>query len=739
MNGICSRKLTLIRIISISLVFIFSNNLSFAQDSAKISIEDVWGRYQFGAKSIRGLNFLNDGTHYASTKSSDGLRDILKYDLETGDVKDTIFKGSWLIPPDSTSPVRFSSYTFSSDEKSILFSTNVKRIYRRSTTANYYIWNSETKKVSDVSTREEQRLASLTDDATRVAFVSENDIYYTDLETGKETQITDDGMFNEIINGATDWVYEEEFSFSKAYAWSPDGKKIAYYRFDESDVVEFTMSIFGSLYPVNNTFKYPKAGEDNALLTIHVYDLNTGTTTEMDIGTETDQYIPRIKWTNDPNTLCIYRMNRHQNKLELLMTNATTGKSKVVLTDENKYYIDITDDLTFLEDNKRFIWSSESDGYNHLYLYKMNGDPICQITKGKWEVMSFYGLDEVNSIIYFQSTDDSPMDRQVYSIGLNGKGKKELSSSDGSNRAVFNKTFSRFINYHSDANTPSLITLHSSDGTLIRVMEDNSTLKEKMEGYSFGKKEFFQFKTSNKDKLNGWMMKPADFDSSKEYPVLMYVYGGPGSQTVRDSWGGTYYFWFQYLLDLGYIVVSVDNRGTGARGEEFKKMTYLELGKYETIDQIEAAKYLGSLKYIDASRIGIFGWSYGGYMAALCITKGADVFSTAISVAPVSNWRYYDTIYTERFMRTPQENPNGYDDNSPINFVDMLKGNFLLIHGMADDNVHFQNSTEMVIALVAANKQFEQGFYPDKNHGISGGNTRLHLFTKITDFILENL
>ena len=563
---------------------------------------------------------------------------------------------------------------------------------------------------------------------------------FINLVNGEITQITPDGKFNSIINGSADWVYEEEFSIAKAFEWSPDGNKIAFLRFDESEVKEFTMTLYNrDLYPEYKTFKYPKVGEKNAIVSVHIFDIRTGKTTEVKTGSEPDMYFPRIKWTLDANKLCIFKMNRHQNELELLLADATSGKTSVMLKEMNKYYIDITDDMTFLEDGKCFIWTSEKDGFNHIYMYELDGKLKRQLTKGNFDVTRFYGVDEKRKTIYYQAAEESPLERQSYSISFKGKKKKKITPEIGTNRTQWSSNFDYFVNTHSTLNSPATYTVYENSGKEIRVIEDNAAMRTTQQNYSWNNFEFFNVPIEGGEKLNGWMLKPADFDPDKKYPVFMYVYGGPGSQTVTDSWGGFNNWWYQMLAQNGYIVVSVDNRGSGARGQEFKKMTYLELGKYETMDQISAAKYLGNQSYIDAERIGIFGWSYGGYMSSLCLFKGADVFKSAIAVAPVTNWKWYDTIYTERYMRTEKENESGYKDNSPVNFTDLMKGKYLLVHGVADDNVHFQNTAEMVNALIRSNKQFDTYFYPNRNHGIFGGTTRLHLYNKMTDFIYENL
>ena len=714
------------------LTFLLVNSL-FAQK--EITLDDIWKDYTFFPKSVPGFNFQNDGKHYTRLEE----KEINQYDLTTGKLSRNIFSGDKYMNKDGFDG-EFSAYEFSEDETKLLIETEREQIYRRSSRANFYVFDRDKKTMTHVYTDGKQRYATFSPDATKVAFVRGNDMYYKDLSTNKEIRITSDGKPNNIINGATDWVYEEEFSLARAFQWSPDGQRIAFMRFDESEVKEFTMTLFkGGLYPEYETFKYPKVGETNATVTVHLYDINTGKVIGAQTGNEKDTYFPRIKWTKNPRILCVYKMNRHQNKLELLMTDAVSGKSAVILKEENPYYIDITDDLTFLDNGKEFIWTSEVDGYNHIYLYNVKGKKVRQITKGKFDVTSFYGYDKERETIYYQAAEKKPMQREVYSIGLNGKNKKMMSKEAGTNRGDFSSTFDYFVNSHSSVATPGNYIVYKNDGSKVRMIEDNADLKRKKKEYGISDKEFFTCNANDGTKLNGWMIKPPNMEKGKKYPVFMYVYGGPGSQTVQDSWDAFNGIWFQMLAQKGYIVASVDNRGTGARGQEFKKMTYKELGKYETEDQIAAAKYLGGLDYADKDRIGIFGWSYGGYMSSLCIFKGNDVFKSAIAVAPVASWKWYDTIYTERYMRTEEENPSGYKDNSPVNFTDGLEGNYLLVHGIADDNVHWQNTVEMANALIASDKQFDTYFYPNRNHGIFGGNTRHHLYTAMTNFILEKL
>jgi len=711
------------------LVFVLSN----AQPTLKrnVTIDDLYRSWSFYPESVYGLTSLNDGIHY-SALIGDSI--IAKYSYKTGD------KIVDLVSVNELSNEKIGSiknYSFNNDESEILFYTNYKPIYRRSFTAEYFVWDLNLKKLYSISKNGNQRLATLSPDGKKVAFLRNNNIYITDLLSGIELQITTDGEWNKIINGAPDWVYEEEFEYNQAFDWSPDGKHLAYCKFNEVEVPLFNMTVFRELYPENTSFKYPKAGEKNSKVTVHSYNVETQKTVLVNVGDELDQYIPRLKWS--PNgKMVVYRLNRLQNKLEFLFADAETGTSSVFYTEENQRYLDeqYFDNLTFLEGGNRFIYTSERDGFLHIYLYNADGSLVNQVTKGEWDVTEYLGFDEKNKMIYYQSAQPTPMQRSIYGIKTDSKGVKKLNTLEGTNEAIFSNNFKYYINYYSNIVTPTLVTLNDGTGKQLRVLEDNAVLKTKLDSINFSTKEFFSFITDEGVKLNGWVVKPVDFDENKKYPVLMTQYSGPNSQEVLDAFEVG---WEQVLTAEGYIVACVDPRGTGARGEEFRKMTYLQLGKYETIDQIAAAKYLGSLDYIDASRIGIWGWSYGGFMALNCMTQGADYFKTGIAVAPVTNWRFYDNIYTERFMRTPQENASGYDNNSPINHAGELKGKLLIVHGTADDNVHLQNSIEMSEAFVQSDKQFEMFYYANRNHGIYGGNTRYHLYTKMLNFIKENL
>ena len=714
------------------LLFVF---LSFSVFAQEITLEQIWG----GAFRTKGMDEL-----YALKMSNE--YSVLNYDRTTKntsiDVYDfaTLEKVRTLINTSDVANLNsIDSYLFNATETKLLLATNSSPIFRHSFTANYFVYDIATKNLQAVTNKAVQE-PSFSKDGMQVAYAFENNLYILDLDTKKETQITTDGEKNKIINGITDWVYEEEFAFVKAYEWNKDGSKIAYIKFNETDVPEFSMDMFNQgLYPTQTVFKYPKAGEQNAIVSLHIVDVKTNTSNEIKLGNYSDFYIPRIKWTNDSNLLSVQVLNRHQNNLDLHFVNATNFNSNIVLNEKDKAYIDITDNLTFLEDNS-FIWTSEKDGFNHIYHYDANGKLKNQITKGDWEVTNYYGFDAASKKVYYQSAEDGSINRSIYSVDVNGKGKQKLSQETGTNSATFSPNFAYFINAYSSAEKAPLYTLHSSkNGALLKTIVVNLDFEKAVWQMNITPKSFFTLTTSNGDQLNAWMIKPKDFDASKKYPLFMTQYSGPGSQSVANTWNSYNDYWFYMLAQKGYIVVCVDGRGTGFKGAEFKKVTYKELGKYEVEDQIEVAKIIGKYDYIDPSRIGIWGWSYGGFMSSNCILKGNDVFKTAIAVAPVTSWRFYDSIYTERYMQTPQENANGYDDNSPLSHVEKLKGNYLLIHGTADDNVHVQNTMVMLEALIQANKQFDWAIYPDKNHGIYGGATRLQLFTKMTNYIQEKL
>lgn len=710
-----------------------------AQQKQAITNQDVWLSAKFAPRSVRGMNWMKDGRYYTNQVGGQGKGYVVRYEVLTGKPVDTLFS-SLQLEGGGIGPSSFDDYEFNSDERFILLQTESEPIYRRSSKANYYIFERKTSKVFELSKGGPQSYATFSPDGKKIAFARANNMFVVDAETNAEKQITTDGAENKIINGSCDWVYEEEFEFAQAFFWSADGRYLAYYRFDETQVPSYNMQMWSGLYPKDYNFKYPKAGERNSVVSIKIYDTQTGTTKNVDLGKEEDQYIPRIKWTKDAGTLAVLRMNRLQNKLELLHANAQTGTTQVILTETSAQYVEITDDLTYLKSGKQFIWTSERDGYKHIYLYDINGKLVKQLTAGKFEVDQLLGVDEVSSTLYFTSTQAGAIQRQLYAVKLSGGTIKQLTKDPGTHGINFSPDFKYFLDSYSSINKPGRFSLHKgTDGSLIKMLEDNAKLNETLANYQVSPATFFQFKTEEGVELEGYQIKPLDFNPNKKYPVLMFVYGGPGNQQVRDAWGGQNYLWYQSLASQGYVVVCVDNRGTGGRGAEFKKCTYKQLGKLECIDQIQTAKYLAGQSWVDKDRIGIWGWSFGGYMTSLCMTLGADYFKAGIAVAPVTNWRFYDSIYTERFLQTPQLNATGYDENSPVTHASKLKGKYLLVHGTGDDNVHFQNAVAMQDALIKAGKQFESFYYPNRNHGIYGGNTRHHLYTMMSDFIKRNL
>ncbi|WP_445721528.1 S9 family peptidase [Flavobacterium sp.] len=715
-------------------LFLFVTSFSVTAQQ-NITLEEIWSG-SFRTSGMDELQAMKNTNQYTVLNSN---RQTKSTQIDLYDFK-TLEKVSNLIDTKNHSELQsIDSYTFDKTESKILIATNTNQIFRHSFTADYFVYDIPTKNLTKFTDKQIQE-PTFSADGSKIAYAFENDLYVYDVVSKTHLQITTDGKKNAIINGITDWVYEEEFAFVKAYDWNMSGDKIAFIRFDETEVPEFSMDMYNEgLYPSQYVFKYPKAGEKNANVSLHVYDLKSNVSKKINLGDYNDFYIPRIKWTNEANILSVQVMNRHQNNLDLHFVDANSGNTEIVLNETDKAYIDITDNLTFLEDNS-FIWTSEKDGFNHIYHYDKSGKLKKQITSGKWEVTNYYGFDEKNKTIYYQSVENGSINRDVYSVKINGKSKTRLSSKTGTNNAIFSPNFQYFINTYSSAINAPLYTLNESkSGNTIKEIVSNNEAEEKLARYNVAPKEFFTLTTEKGHELNAWMIKPKNFDASKKYPVFMYQYSGPGSQSVANQWNSYNDYWYYMLAQKDYIIVCVDGRGTGYKGAAFKKCTYKELGKFEVEDQIDAAKVIGNYAYVDQSRIGIFGWSYGGFMSSNCIFQGADVFKTAIAVAPVTSWRYYDSIYTERYMQTPQENASGYDNNSPINHVEKLKGNYLLIHGTADDNVHVQNTMKMVEALIQANKQFDWAIYPDKNHGIYGGKTRLQLYTKMTNFILEKL
>lgn len=720
--------------------------LSLGIQAQKVTLQDVaQGTYR--AQNIYGLKPMLDGEHYTQI-SSDHKR-IVKYSFKTGKEVEAIFD---VTKARDCNFKTFDDYILSPDEKLILIQTETKPIYRHSFTAVYYIYNVKNNTLEPLSNNGPQQVPLFSPDGNQIAFVRNNNIFLVKLLFGNsESQVTKDGEYNKVLNGIPDWVYEEEFSFNRAFDFSADSKMIAYIRFDESQVPMFSFPWYKGMapakedyatYPGKYEYKYPKAGETNSTVTVHTYDIKSHVTRQMDLPLDKDGYIPRIKFTSDPEKLAIMTLNRHQNRFDLYLANPRSTTCKVAIRDEAEQYIKEQEYGSIAFYPNHIVLMSERDGYNHLYLYTIAGNLVRQITKGNFEVTDFLGYDEANGTTYYASNEGSPLRTAIYKIDSKGK-KTKLSTKEGTNNALFSKNFAYFINTYSSKDTPTEITLNDSKGRELVTLLDNKQLKSQLTHLNMPTKEFFTFKTSQGVELNGWMMKPANFDPNKKYPVIMHQYSGPGSQQVLDKWGigsfGDGGMFEAYMCDKGYIMVCVDGRGTGGRGAAFEKCTYLFLGVKESEDQVETARYLGTLPYVDGSRIGIWGWSFGGYNTLMSMSDGSGAFKAGVAIAAPSDWRFYDTVYTERFMRTPKENGDGYNAGSAISRASKLQGKLLLIHGTADDNVHYQNAAEYSEALVQANKQFDMQVYTNRNHSIFGGNTRNHLMNRVANFFLENL
>jgi dipeptidyl-peptidase-4 len=710
---------------------LFITVTAVAQSKKEITLEDIWKNNTFRQDVVAGFRSMADGEHYSEI-NKDG--ELVKVKFEDGTIAATLVNLRTI--QYNNQDLKISDYEFNQDETKLLLFTESENIYRRSVLHKVYIYDLASKEVTLVNDKKILHPA-FSPQSDKVAYVLDNNIYYLDLNTKETIKITDDGDYNHI-NGNCDWVYEEEFEFTKAYEWSAEGDFLAYYSFDQTLVPEYNFAIYDKLYPTDYKYKYPKAGEKNSIIGIHIYHLKNGKTIECNLGENTDIYIPRIKINPNNNTLVIYRLNRLQNQLELLEADSKNGQTKTIYNETNKYFVEINDNISFLKNKNAFVYTSEKDGHNHIYMHDIDQNKSTQLTQGNWEVTDIKGIDETAQTLHYISTEKSPLERQLYSLNISNLQSTCTTPESGWHDITFSQNYKYFLDKYSKINQAPTYTLVSSSNNK-RMLKNNAALMTKMSQYDLSKLELITVPNEAGEQLNAWIIKPSSFTTEKKYPLLMFQYSGPGSQQVMNQFSGRDFWWYQMLAQKGYIIVCVDGTGTGFRGEEFKKKTYLQLGKYESDDQIAAAKYFAKQPYVDASRIGIWGWSYGGYMSSICLLKGADVFKTAIAVAPVTNWRYYDNIYTERYMRTPQENAKGYDDNSPVNMVDKLKGNYLLIHGTADDNVHYQNAIEMQKALINANKDFDSEAYPNKNHGISGGVTRLQLYRKLTNFILEKL
>ncbi len=729
------RFIRLIGLVQMAVCFVFSAN---GQKKQEITLEDIWRKGTFSAKFAGQLNWMSSGEFYSDVQNTGSGSSIIRFRTRTGQVVDTILNGNKIKTP-TGGDLSIDDYSFSTDQQKILIQYGRTPIYRHSYLANYWVYDVKNQSLKAISPGEPCSYVTFSGDGNKVAYVKGNNLFYTDLTTGKEVSITSDGKSNYIINGACDWVYEEEFGQAPAFAWSPDSKKLAWLRFDEQEVPEYEMQMWGKLYPNDYTFKYPKAGETNATVTAWVYILDAAKKDELPVGGNPNLYIPRIGWTKDANTVSLRRLNRLQNRLELIHCDVNTRKPKTIIAEENSTYVELYDDLKYLDNGTQLVWTSEKDGFKHIYLYNIDGKLVNQITKGAWEVDQLLGVNEKAGLVYFTSSETGSSQRQLYSASIKDGKKVQLTAGAGTHEIEMAPDQAFYVDRHSSATTPYVITIYDAKGKVVKVLEENAALKKKLENYAIQPVEFFQFKSDEGVELKGWQIKPKDFDPNNKYPVLMYVYGGPGHQLVVDKWAGSNLLWYQLLAQKGYMIVCVDGRGTGGRGADFKKSTYAQLGKLETKDQMATARYLGTLGYVDKSRIGIWGWSFGGYMTSLCMTLGADLFKMGIAVAPVTNWRYYDSIYTERFLKTPQDNAIGYDENSPVTHASKLKGKFLLVHGTGDDNVHFQNAVALQDALISSNKQFTSFYYPNRNHGIYGGVTRLHLYTMMTDYIIKNL
>lgn len=689
----------------------------------EITLDKIYSGYYRG-KGIAGITSMKNGENYLVIEPTG----IAKYSYKTSQKEGNIIDG------------QFESYEFSDDESKILLLKESQPIYRHSFLGKFEVKDLKSGKVTSLNNGNTVQEPRFSPDASKVAFISDNNLFCQDLNTGKITQITTDGKKNAIINGLADWVYEEEFGHARQYEWTKNSDAIVFVKSDESQVPEIYIPIYGkTLYPTEMRYKYPKAGENNSVVSAQLYRLDTGKTIPVNLGAFKNYYIANVFQTAKADEIVLITSQRIQNASDILKVNTKTGAVQKLFTETDEKWID-TDNptLEFLEDDS-FLWASERDGNRHLYWYDQNGKLKKQVTKGNWEITDYYGYNPKSKEIYVQTTEKGSINKVVSKINIENGKSQLISRPDGNNSASFSKNYNYFIETSSTAAIPYTFVLKDGSGKVVKELQNNNEQLQKLKADNFVDKEFITIPNAVGDQMNAWIMKPKNFDPNKKYPLFMYQYSGPGSQQVSNSWDIGNTLWFNHLVQKGYIVACVDGRGTGYKGAKFKKVTYMNLGKYEIEDQITAAKWFGNQSYIDKTRIGMFGWSFGGYMTSLAMTKGADVFKMGIAVAPVTNWRYYDSVYTERFLRTPQENADGYDKNSPTEYAGLMKGKFLLIHGTADDNVHFQNSMEFSEALIQNRKQFDFMAYPDKNHGIYGGYTRPQLYQKMTNFILENL
>lgn len=689
---------------------------------------------EFTPRGIREMVSSADGVHFY--QADPRQRAVIKYAYATGEAVDTLF---------NTATARncnfdtFEGFLVSPDENRVLLYRDREQVYRHSFRAHYYyhdVRRNMVRKLSEQSSK--QMIPTFSPDGKMVAYVIENNIWLTKFDFDTESQVTKDGEWNKVINGATDWVYEEEFGTTRLMEFSPDNRQLAFVRTDESAVKEFSFQTFNKqLYPDYYQFKYPKAGETNSTVECRVFDIESRTIRTLDVPLDADGYIPRIKFTHDPDQLAVMTLNRDQNRFNIYFTSPRSTVSKLVLREESKYYIDSNwlNSIYFLKD--RFTYVSEKDGYSHIYIYAVSGTLQKQLTIGSYDVTAFLGVDEQTETVFYEAADESPLQRNIYKVNINKGQPQKLSPQTGYNTASFSEQGKFFVNRWSEVNTPTVITLHDANGKQLRVLEDNQSLRTKVASAQFPQREYIDVMAADGiTRLNGWILKPGDFNPAKKYPVVLIQYSGPNSQQVLDRYSAD---WYYALLNEGIMVACVDGRGTGARGEEFRKSTYMNLGIKESDDQIAVARHLASLPYIDEKGIGIWGWSYGGYNVLMSMSRGNALFKAGVAIAPVTDYRFYDTVYTERFMRTPQQNKQGYDYGSPIALASRLEGDLLLIHGTADDNVHFQNSVEYSRALIEAGKHFDMFFFPDKDHSIRGESTRKYLYEKVIDHFKRNL
>jgi dipeptidyl-peptidase-4 len=707
-----------------------------ARAQNQLTVERIFS--DFRLQSLPESRWMAGGQRYSFIDEQGGVTSLVAEDAQTG-TKTTLVDGRRLVPAGQTKPIEIEDYAWSADERKLLIFTNSQPVWRQNTKGQFYVYDLASQRLTPVSTAPGwQQFAKLSPDGTRVGFVRDNNLWVTDLATGHETQLTRDGS-ETIINGTFDWVYEEELDLRDGWRWSPDGQRIAFWRIDDNPVKPFYwMKDTGAQYSQPVSLRYPKPGAPNPTARLGVVEVAGGRTTWLETGNDSSVYLARMEWAESPTELLVQRLNRHQNRLDVMVADARTGATRTLFTETDSAWVDVDDDLSFIRGGRQFIWSSERDGYNHLYLYNRDGTVARQLTHGPWDVSEVFGVDEKNGWVYFSATEQGPQQRHLYRVRLDGTGFQRLTREPGTHTVQLSPETPYYLDTWSRAGVPPVVTLHRTDGSAVRTLVDNAAVRQRVAALGVGTPEMFTFRTSDGVQLNGYMIKPAGFDPAKKYPVLMYVYGGPGSQTVTDSWGNTRYLWHVLMAQRGYLVVSVDNRGTGGRGRDFKKQTYLNLGTREAADQIEAARWLARQPYVDPQRLGIWGWSYGGYMTAFTLEQPGSPFKAGIVVAPVADWGLYDSIYTERFMRTPQENPEGYARSSAIRNAAGLRARLLLVHGSGDDNVHFQNSVQLVDALQAAGKQFNFMMYPDRNHSISAGRLP-HLYTLMTDWITQNL